>query len=1318
MAFQQHAEHSIAIIGMAGRFPGAPTLDDFWSNLREGRVSIRTFTDAELEAAGVAPEERNASNYVRAGTVLDGAEWFDAALFGYSPREAELLDPQHRLVLECALEALEDAGYDPNRSPARIGLMVGSASNSSFLAHLVRHPDILASAGEYSLLLGNERDFLATRVSYKLNLTGPSFTVQSACSTSLVAVHLGCQSLLCGESDIALVGGVCVRFPQIAGYTYDVNGVASPDGQCRPFDAAARGSVLGRGVGIVVMKRYLQAVVDGDHIRAVILGSAVNNDGHAKVGFTAPSVRGQADVISEAVALAGISADTISYVEAHGTATALGDPIEIAALAEAFKQSGGCASCAIGSVKANIGHLDAAAGVAGLIKTVLMLQHREIPPLVHFESANPHVPFDGTPFFVNTAVRAWPDTGGPRRAGVSSFGIGGTNAHLVLEQAPARRPGEGARPWQLLSVSAASETAREEAVQRVQHAVDHARGEVLADAAYTLHVGRRQFRHRWMQVVSATGERFGDAVRQHAGDETVHLAVWFGSDEWTARARGQRLYAGDPLFRSAMDECRSMLKRIGAERSEESQRFALLYSLGCLWRRWGVKEMAGEAAGAWVAASVTGTVPLDQAIRSALAEVEPAREARRADRLYVDIRPGEASAMCSLPLDESIDEQAHALSVLGRLWSRGAAVDWEGFYGGQRRNRVVLPTYPFQRRKHWLEPRPLPQRKLPRRPVDEWFYVPSWKRSVPARQLGASLTPSQRWVIFDEGDGVGRGVAEAAEGAGKHVVLVSRGERFERSSPHRFVIRAGVVADYDQLLADVAIAGTPDVIIHFWNVTGNRELSEAAYEDRAFFDPVYLVQALGRLPDCGRVSILLVADHLNRITGDEPLVPAKALLRGLCQVVPQEFPHIGCRSVDVHLPSHRSDHRARVIAQIADEAEYGRGPDAVAYRDAARFVETIEPVAVSDIQHAAPVLRERGVYLITGGLGGIGRALARYLAEAWHARLALTYCHARDEAAAWEIENFTSSITRAGGETLVIRADVADPSAMQLVRERIFLRFGRVNGVIHASGISPGGLIQGKTPDKARAVLRPKVAGLRVLEAIFPPAELDFLLLCSSLASLAHVIGQSDYTAANAYFDAYAQRTASPAVVSVNWDAWLHIGMASRARSAAPLGSDAEDDDGILPREGVEVFGRAIHAGLPQLAVSTKDLAAQIRISRQYDRSALLALAGGTSVAAPRPRRAEAGLDPQLPKNEIERRVARIWQDALGIVSIDVAEDFFDLGGNSLVGIQILARLREAFPVELPLSAIFETRTIAGMAASLATELARALERTAAGSSG
>ena len=497
-----NSTEGIAIIGMVGRFPGAKNIDEFWQHLCDAQESISFFSNEELENLGIDPAWLQSPNYIKAAACLSDIGMFDAPFFDFSPREAEFMDPQHRIILECAWEALETAGYIPGLSKGLTGVYLGANLSVYMLSQLSSQADFRKSIG-LSIALGNDPHYLATRVSYKLNLTGPSVNVSTACSTSLVAVHLACQGLLNYECSMALAGGVSVQSVQKQGYFYEEGGIMSPDGHCRAFDAKAQGTIFGDGVGIVVLKRLEDALADGDCIHAVIQGSAINNDGTAKVGYTAPSVKGQTKVIVEAQAIAGFDPETITYIETHGTGTALGDPIEISALKKTFevhtKKQG---FCAIGSVKPNVGHLNVASGVTSLIKTVMALKNKVIPPNLHYEQPNPEIDFANSPFYVNTKLSEWKPNGITCRAGVSSFGIGGTNAHVILEEAPIVGPSGASRPWQLLLLSAKTITALKTTTASLSEHLQSHLDLNLADVAYTLQVGRQTFNHRRMLVCS------------------------------------------------------------------------------------------------------------------------------------------------------------------------------------------------------------------------------------------------------------------------------------------------------------------------------------------------------------------------------------------------------------------------------------------------------------------------------------------------------------------------------------------------------------------------------------------------------------------------------------------------------------------------------------------------------------------------------------------------------------------------------------------------------------------------------------------------
>lgn len=636
----------IAIIGMSGRFPGSGDIAAFWRALLEGRECITRFTDEELLEAGIPAAVLRQPNYVKAGSYLDAIDQFDAAFFGISPREAELMDPQQRLFLEHAWLALEDAGIVPERFAGEIAVFGGASFSTYGLLHLRAE---IGSVGSLETVLGNDKDYLATRVSYKLGLRGPSVSVQTACSTSLTAVAMACDSLLNLQADVALAGGVTVKLPLKSGYLFEDGSILSPDGHCRAFDAKARGTIFGSGVGVVALKRLEDAVADGDPIHAVIRGWGVNNDGDHKVGFSAPSVDGQARVIATALAQAGISPDTISYVEAHGTGTPLGDPIEVRALTRAYGSGARRADkCGIGSVKTNVGHLESAAGITGLIKAALAVKHGVIPPSLNFETPNPEIDFPATPFRVVDQLTPWPAEGHPRRAGVNSFGMGGTNVHMVLEQAPAV-PAVAAqveRPEHLLVLSARSAAALRDLARSYAGAVAEAGTGQLGDIAFTAATARRHFPHRLAVTARAAEElagqltAFADSgapdMSGEAAGAAPEVAFLFSGQGSQYAGMGRALYEASPRFRRTLDRCDTILRPfmdrpllsvlfpapgdeglIDETIYTQPALFSLGYALGDLWRSWGVKPsvMLGHSVGEYAAATLAGVFTLEAGLK-------------------------------------------------------------------------------------------------------------------------------------------------------------------------------------------------------------------------------------------------------------------------------------------------------------------------------------------------------------------------------------------------------------------------------------------------------------------------------------------------------------------------------------------------------------------------------------------------------------------------------------------------------------------------------------------------------------------------------
>jgi len=1510
--------YDIAIIGLNGRFPGANNIETFWKNLCNGVESITPYSDEELEAAGVDSALLEHPNYVKAGAHLTDIDLFDGDFFGYYRREAEILNPQHRLFLQCAHEVLEKVGYAQRTEhyPGRIGVYAGAGSNGYLSSFHDAHG---AGLDGFQVQLANDKDFLATQVAYKLNLTGPAVSVQTACSTSLVAVHLACQSLLNLESDMALAGGVTIHTKK-QGYMYMEGSIASPDGHCRAFDAKAQGTVGGSGVGIVLLKRLADALEDGDRVLAVIKGSAINNDGGLKAGFTAPSLEGQAEVVRDALTVADIDPESISYIETHGTGTILGDPIEIAALTRAFQDATEKTGfCKIGAVKSHVGHLDAAAGVTGLIKSVLALQHQLLPPTLHFETPNPKIDFANSPFVVNAALSKWERNGHPLRAGVSSFGIGGTNAHVILEEAPVVPASDPTfRPWQLLLLSARTATALETMTSNLREHLRENPEQNLADVAYTLQVGRQHFDHSRLlvcqdvdQAVALLESRPPDQVlTTHQEAQSRSVVFMFSGQGSQYPNMGLELYQYEALFRDTVDECAEILKphlgldlrdviyptaltprEIAAQRLTQTALaqpalFVTSYALAKLWMSWGVEPQAmiGHSIGEFVAACLAGVFSLEDALRlvairgrlmqaapfgDMLAvplsadEVEPflssklilpssghalarkglslavingpklcvisgpkhdiaglerrlGQEGIQGKRLHtshafhsammvpalqpfmaafagVTLNPPQMPYLSNLTgtwvtaaeatnptywvnhlrqtvnfsagLDELLKKpewillevgpgttlrslaQQHSarevsqpvlaslphvkdqrpampflLQTLGQLWQHGIAVDWSGFYANEQRQRVELPTYPFERQRYWTRGQsfssaPKESGKLP---LNKWFSVPSWKRApiapYDAQRGQIELSQEAVWLFFVDECAVGTQLVERLEAKGQTMITVRVGHEFSQQDDFTYTLNPSQKKEVQALFKALRKAEQqPNKIVHLWNVTKACPGPEFAKEGRvssarpnpSFYGLLFLAQVLGEQGLSDALQLTVISNQLHSITGEESLLPEKGTLLGPCRVIPQEYPHISCRSVDVVLPP--AGHNQRLLNNLLSELTSDINDSIVAYRGRHRWVQTFESVELASASHSP--LREQGVYLITNGLSDTGLVMAHYLAQRVQAKLVLTH------PAPLPLSSLSSSKMAPplplslGADVLLVEAEVTEPSQMEAALEQTTQRFGALHGVIHIPTTRGSGLIQLKTPEQADDVLTARITGTQVLGQVLQMREnipLDFLALFGGINAVAGGLGQVDESAANAFLDVYAH--ASPSgIVSIDWSGWHWDHHFEELAAGAPQMlaevTQLREMFGIKAEEAGPAFERILASRQPQLIVSTQDLQRFIEQQNALTATNFMDEMGGAA-------RTVSDGDPSYvrasfvaPANEVEQTIAAVWQDVFGVERVGRFDNFFDLGGHSLLAIQLVSRMRDALKMEdFPLSSLFESPTVAGLAEIAASQ--------------
>ncbi|GLT18781.1 polyketide synthase [Vibrio zhanjiangensis] len=1358
-------DKDIAIIGMSGRFPGAEDISTFWSNLAEGLETITTFSEQELRASGVDEELIASPHYIPRRGILGNAEHFDAHFFDITPRDAEIMDPQHRAFLECSWHAFEDAGYVPASYPGKVGVF-GGTGTAWHLNKVHSHPGVTQFASGASVVTNNDKDYVTTRVSYKLNLKGPSVNVQTACSTAMVAVVMGINSLLSGESDLVVAGGVSIDTPERRGYRYMQGGMESADGRCYAFDSRANGTVFSRGVGAVLLKRVKDAIKDGDHIYAIVKGGAINNDGGLKAGFTAPGIEGQVEVAKQAIANADIDVENIRFVEAHGTATALGDPIEFSSLSQTFQQyTDKRQFCRLGSVKTNIGHTDAASGVASLIKASLALKSGQLPASLHYSQPNPNIDFETSPFVMNTELTSFKQQDKPNNALVNSFGVGGTNACVILEAAPERPSGDDHQAPILMTFSARSRNALNAMKQRMVNYLDTHPEANLADVAYTLQTGRKQFEFSTSVVgqdreaiLASLSKASPVAVNNKSKRPVVFMFPGQGNQYANMSFD---LYQTYPVFKQAMDQCcdylTSILEQdlreiifpkdeevaahINQTKFTQPALFVVEYSLAKLWMSWGIKPdvMIGHSVGEYVAACLSGVFSLQDAlkavaIRGKLVQALPAgamlavlmEEAELSERIAnldldiaavnypelsvvageleavkafqydleeegifckhldtshgfhssmmdpmlpefkdvidainlnapkipfvssvtgewisdelaqesdywvrhvrnpvlfshafktlmeeyqdgfvaLEVGPGrslesaakqhfkeetnvEADIFSSLPTAKEVSSSGqYFASTLGSLWAHGIKVDWTLVYADERRCRLPLPGYPFERNEFKLPEVQggnadspsvaVAESSLKRKKQDvaDWFYMPAWKRTVPAEFLpsGKADNETDCWIVFADEYGVAEQIQAQLRDVDTHIVTVFKGESYQQNvidgdHASSFIINPTQREDYIQLLQAVKAQGlTPVRIVELWNLSSQGEGKDLGLGQKgqlaSFYSPLYLQQALISENLLDKVHLLLVTNNTFSVSGEKVSCPEKALLVGPARVFYHEYPDVQCHLVDIDIPLNKRDeidgYNSLIARSLIAEANIASDGRLVAYRSGCRWEEEYQAVRLQEhISGVSAQFKDDGVYLITGGLGGLGILVAGHISDLCNATLVLTYRSSlppRDQWQSWieqhPVDDAMSeklvSILRLEekGNTIdLVNVDVCDYTEMA----KMCQRYPRFDGIFHTAGIAGGGIIPLKSDQDCASVIDPKLTGSLILDELTKENQPDFMVLFSSITSIVGDEARIDYCSGNAFLDAFAcyrNQNRTGHTVAINWGKWGDVGMA------------------------------------------------------------------------------------------------------------------------------------------------------------------------------
>jgi phthiocerol/phenolphthiocerol synthesis type-I polyketide synthase E len=1424
--------HGIAIIGVGLRFPGASTVDTFWRNLRDGRESVRFFSNEELLDNSIPEDLLGDPAYVKASPVLDGFDLFDESFFGYSPKEAVVMDPQNRLLLEVSWETFEDAGYSPAAlHDSGVGVFIGGGSSlTSYLLAFAGHPDMQGQTAGLEHV-ANDRDFLATRVSYKLNLTGPSLTVQTACSTSVVAVHLACQSILSGESDLALAGASVVRVPHISGYRAVRGSVHSSDGHCRPFDASGTGTIFGSGVATVLLKPLTAALRDRDHIYSVIKGSAITNDGSGKVSYTAPSATGQARAIIEALTVADVPADTLSYVECHATGTPGGDPVEIQALTRAFRvHTKANGFCSIGSVKGNIGHAEQAAGMGGLIKTALALHNGAVPPTIGFAKLSSQLSLPETPFYIQTALTPWPEERNPRRAGVNSLGIGGTNAFVVMEEAPAVPwVGDNEPTPHLFAISAKTASALSRYAEKFVRFL-HEKPQTDVDSlCFTSCASRSGFEHRFAAVVNNTSELVHALQRTglESPSERPPIVFLFSGQGSQYSGMGLELYKNIPEFRRHFDACdaisepllgRSLKELVfrpdcadlNQTRWTQPGLFALEYSIAEVWRAWGVFPTAvmGHSLGEIAAACFSGMLSLQDAfefvitraalmqstasnggmeafltdratveaaltgledrvgvaavntpantvlsgehdalaiVRGRLAaqgvaskclavshafhsplvdrilpEIESAasrmkvrppqctlvsnvtgeiinaapaamywrdhvrKPVRFADGLrtlaasassrFIEIGPGSTvlsfTRECLAPsrpwmhasLLRREGELRSMLDTAAALYTAGIDLRWSALYEGSGGRRISLPTYPFERNRHWLTPA-----RACTRSREPGLYTVRWKHSPLHARVSC---PGGVVIVGDDSSSLKKALAV------------------------QWRVLSATAESLRQVLAEHATDR-----LHILYLAGSTSITDAssidefiAIEEAHTHSALAVTKAVLEAQSSGDSRLWFITRGAQSIHGASA-DPLQAVLWGMGRSLHLEAPRHWGGLIDISPETCPEEGARNIAAAISDSTTQQH-----LFVCGNHYTPQLVPSCCS---HSDPLLvRGDRTYLVTGGLGVIGRLTSRWLLEKKDAGCVVLVSRHASAAVPADLAQF-------GKRVRVIAADISSECGVVSVLNKISRESPPLAGIFHGAGVLADGIAAQMTPEQFTAATAPKIRGAWLLHRHTVHLPLDFFIVHSSLLSVTGSAGQCNYTAANAFLDAFVQyrRTIHLPGMAINWGPWAEAGMAVSMGARADAHWRRLGIYPIQPATGAYIINRLFESPPVNVAVVDCDWALYARSALQ-NRSMIerLVPADNPCASVPHP-----DLRAELAEGDWTRRESLVTETVctrvsveLGVAGpIDMNRRLDDLGVDSLMAVNLANSIESALGLPIAVSQVMGSATVRDLVASV-----------------
>ena len=1385
----------VAIIGMSGKFPDAEDISELWNNLKSGKESVITHTEKEILESDVNKELLTNSNFINKSVKpINGKEFFDNSFFGFTAKEAAIMDPQIRLLHEYVWHALEDAGYTNKRNELTLGLFAGAASNM-----LWELQTMLQNSGAFTNYIYSNKDFISTQVSHSLNLTGPSITLNTACSTSLVAIHMAYQSILNGECDIAIAAGVNIKYEDKKGYAYQDGMILSRDGHNRTFDERATGTIGGEGLGVIVLKKLENAIEDNDNIYSIIKGSAINNDGNRKVGYTAPSVNGQIEIIKTCHQVAEVEPDSIGYVEAHGTATELGDVVEFDALKSAFN-SDKKAFCALGSIKTNIGHLNTAAGIAGFIKSALVLKNKQIPPSLHFEVPNSKFNIIDSPFYVNNELSDFISDTYPLRAAVSAFGIGGTNVHAILEEFNYNKPHPSSDKCYCVAISAKTKEALEEMENNISRFVEINRSIRIQDIAYTLNLRRDEFQFRKFITCKSTEqitkERFQKCRITKVEPDTKTLFCFSDISNLSLNKELiTELYDNNSIFKRILNDlCASISQESGHNifeliqsnngnihsgqhqsnelvESEILGHFAIQIGLALFLIELNIipEMLVGQGIGEILAVCMTESISISEGIElvkryskskesndlSSLLSLVGSQDFKRSKKKFYSV-----SSACTVE-----DTQFYSLKYWERLfnndkneceyfaseakglfavnfgnenilknydienislfsnksqedfdifqfhekingiWAKGISIAWDKLYCFNDSQCITLPFYPFEQRKFMADINELKSSLKNREQksfdnineMEECVYVPIWKERNTKLLPSLKISSNTNCLVFIHELNLCKLVISELEKQGYNLIKVYIGSRYEKNNNFEYTINPCIENHYEVLISEIEKDNlAPSQIFHLWSLEDLKAITSIANEDiqeKNYYSILRLSREIIKRWSHIKTKFFVLTNNLYRVFYEEELyLPQRATIIGACKVISTESSSINSKCIDIDLTENIDENYISTLINRLLKKESDDNLEVL--RKNKYFIEDYEQVSLP-VSIENNTFKDNGVYLITGGLGGIGKELALHIAKFQGVKLILVGRTKLPEKSNWE--NWLSNhqgddlisekiklikkIEKSGAQVLYFNVDISNNLLLNEIVQKSVEYFGKINGILHCAGKPDGVLIRNRTKEISEDIFSSKYYGTIELCELFKERSPEFIILFSSLNSIIGIPGQAGYTAANLFLDRYADYMKSKSglnIKSVNWDQWTNIGMAKVVKQMHEI------------RNQVELVGFTAHKAIKlQESITFLDSSQIVISAKNINRRRLKKhnLNVNESLEKDKDKRKQVTYDERpklsnelvLPTNDVELKLANLLQTYLGIKEVGIRDNFFELGVKSLDIIQLAIEVKNLF---------------------------------------